>query len=643
MSRCGVALGGALLAMALVVRPAWAEPQPQLSFERPGEVRPGQPFEIEFRAANLGSDAQNGSITISFPGNPAVQVVAHSSLPANNSYAKLFEPGEQMFHFGQARNAPIQSRAAELFASSWPAGQEHFLRVSVTAQQPFSIQARATLRGARFDTDPPSGPPDQQGAPTSVVEIIPRVAAPPTPVPPTAVPPTPVPPTPIPATQDPVTQVPPTPVPTLPPTPTTAAPPGPAAAVQPTLAPGSAPLGAAAPAPPPGQQTVSLPLLLVGLAVLGLGIALGLLAVLLWTRRGSPQQPGYRETAPGPAWSPGGYAPYAGPAGQDRPPSPAGPFMAQAPWDPEQTGRPSPAPSPPRTPRPPTAAAFEDSPTLYDRYQDRTLVGQGGMGSVYRAYDSRLRRWVALKVMHADLSARPAFVERFMREAQTAAMLEHPNIVTVHDVEQLGDQLHIVMAWVDGQDLQKVLHELERLSPERTDRVLVQIAAALDHAHQQPQPVYHRDIKPANIMLAHGDRVVLTDFGIAKLIGEASLTGTGQFVGTPEYMAPEVIQGESADHRSDLYALGVVVYQMLTGRTPFHAETPLAILHAHLHTPPPPPQQITPTIPLPVEGVVLTALAKDPAKRFQSAGELAAAFSRAVMEAGRQQAERRGQ
>jgi serine/threonine protein kinase len=265
-----------------------------------------------------------------------------------------------------------------------------------------------------------------------------------------------------------------------------------------------------------------------------------------------------------------------------------------------------------------------------ERYAERTLVGRGGMGSVYRAYDARLRRWVALKIMHADLGLQPGFIDRFIREARVAAMLEHPNIVLIYDIEPFGDSIHMVMSWIDGEDLQHVLEREGALAPDRAARLLDQMAAALDHAHLRDQPVLHRDIKPSNIMIGPNERVILTDFGIARLIGDVSLTQTGQMVGTPAYMAPEMVQGAEADARADVYALGVVLYQMLTGRAPFRAETPLAILHAHVNTPPPPPRTVSPGLPPAVDQVLLRALAKDPAARFQTAGELARAFRAAL-------------
>jgi len=261
---------------------------------------------------------------------------------------------------------------------------------------------------------------------------------------------------------------------------------------------------------------------------------------------------------------------------------------------------------------------------------DRQLVGRGGMGSVYRAYDSRLRRWVALKIMHADLGLQPGFNARFIREAQVAAMLEHPNIVTVYDIEPVGDSIQMVMSWIDGEDLQKVLERDGALPLGRTARLLDQMAAALDLAHLREHPVLHRDIKPSNIMIGPGERAILTDFGIARLLGDVSLTQVGQMVGTPAFMAPEVIQGAEADGRADVYALGVVLYQMLTGRAPFRAETPLALLHAQVNIAPLPPRSVVPALPSSVDGVLMRALAKDRDQRFQTAGALARAFRSAI-------------
>jgi serine/threonine-protein kinase len=171
-----------------------------------------------------------------------------------------------------------------------------------------------------------------------------------------------------------------------------------------------------------------------------------------------------------------------------------------------------------------------------------------------------------------------------------------------------------------------VLEREGALDPIRAASILTQIAAALDHAHLRERPVLHRDIKPSNIMIGPHDRVVLTDFGIARLIGDVSLTQTGQMVGTPAFMAPEVVQGEEADARADVYALGVVLFQMLTGQAPFRAQTPLALLHAQVNTPPPPPRSVVPSLPPSVDQVLARALAKNPKERFQTAGALARAL-----------------
>ncbi len=284
----------------------------------------------------------------------------------------------------------------------------------------------------------------------------------------------------------------------------------------------------------------------------------------------------------------------------------------------------------------PSTPPVSESPTYVglrapaERYQDRTLVGRGGMGSVYRAFDTRLRRWVALKILHSDLSGQQEFVDRFLREAQLAAMLQHPNIVTIFDVEQLDEAVRLVMTWIDGEDLQRLLEREGPLPTERAARILEQLSSALDHAHNQPMPVLHRDVKPSNVMIARDERVVLTDFGVARLAGDVTLTQSGQLVGTPAYMAPELVLGGQADRRTDLYGLGVLLYQMLAGRPPFRAESPLAVLHAQLNTPPPPPSTFASGLSAKVDAVLLRALEKDPDRRFQRADELARAFRAAL-------------
>ncbi len=641
-----------------------------------GDVIVGRPAEITIRAANPVGDANQGSITVSLPGNPNIEI-AGASAPG----AKLFQPGEQMFSFAAARNATIQVPAVELFVSSWPPGTRHELKLRVAATTPYTLQARASFRRASggFVHLPANGQVDQQGAPTRLIDVAPRQPAPPTrpPAPPTEPPaptatlpppPTPVPPTATTALAKPNngdTQgaaTPPTVLPAQAAAPPPAAPPlGPAAAPTATLP----PLPPGAPTAPEQAGGPSLPLLLAGLGIMAVGIAIGLLAILLVVRRtsgpprytgmpapvppmpygfggppGPGQQPSWPPTTPGP--SPYGSPGYGAGYGQPSPPwgTPAPPDQTARRPDPSGSYRPdhdstARPPSHPDTSLSPAPGSQGDTgkrmaQSSSSRYVDRVLKGRGGMGSVYKAYDARLQRSVALKIMHPDLGLQPGFIERFIREAQVAALLEHPNIVTVYDIEQVGDSIQMVMSWIDGEDLQQLLEREGALQPDRTSYLLTQMAAALDHAHLRARPVLHRDIKPSNIMIGQHERVVLTDFGIARIMGDVALTQVGQMVGTPAFMAPEVVRGADFDHRADVYALGVVLYQMLTGRAPFRAETPMALLHAQVNTPPPPPRSFAPLLPAAVDAVVLQALAKNPDERFQTAGDLARAFARAV-------------
>ncbi len=622
------------IAALLSVGVAFAEPIPRLEVDPPTEIHPNRPFRLTVRGVNQGSTARNGSLTISFPDNPPIRIV-ESSLPGGT---RVYEPGEQMYHFGLRQPVSIQHRTVELFAQPWPASQTHMVAVEVVAPAAIVARARVTLAGAEFVTAPGQGPLDQQGAPSRAIELIPAV--PPTAAPPTRRParptgaqptaaPTPVPPTPAPPTAAPTSLAAPPPTATIPPTPapTTAAPTSlaaalPTATVAPT-APPSPPLAAAR------AETVSMPLLVVGLLATGAGLALGLAAfAMMARRRAEPASPSPPSGSHGPphGWSMHDLPP-------TRPLEGEGPPLSESP--PPPSGAPTPSGFVPAREHAIGSARISAPPAdevseWAERFERRSLVGRGGMGVVYRAWDSRLHRWVALKVMHGDLSERPGYVERFIREARTAAMLDHPNIVTIHDVAQVGPDIQIVMAWIDGEDLHRVIQREGAFPLERASLVLSQVASALDYAHHHDPPVLHRDVKPANIMLGPGDRVVLTDFGIAKHLGETSLTSTGQLVGTPDYMAPEVVRGDEPDHRADIYALGVVLYEMVTGRTPFHAETPLAILHAQLNAPPPPPRTFVPGLPEAVERAILIALSKDPAYRFQSAAALARAFQTAV-------------
>ena len=265
------------------------------------------------------------------------------------------------------------------------------------------------------------------------------------------------------------------------------------------------------------------------------------------------------------------------------------------------------------------------------QYQIVELAGQGGMATVYKAYQPSLHRYVALKVLPEYLAHDQEFVRRFKQEATAAAALRHPNILVIYDIGE-ADNLHYIAAeFLEGQTLDQAIKQGGALPLPRIVSFVNQLASALDTAHQHG--MVHRDIKPSNVFLGSRDHVTLMDFGIVKAMSATRLTRTGMLVGTPEYMSPEQAEGQSLDWRSDLYSLGVVVYEMLTGQAPFAAPTPNAVLYAHVNKPPTPPSQLNTAIPKPVEQVVLRALAKRPEDRFQSVAEFAAALEQAARQA----------
>jgi len=246
-------------------------------------------------------------------------------------------------------------------------------------------------------------------------------------------------------------------------------------------------------------------------------------------------------------------------------------------------------------------------------------LGRGGMAAVYKAYQPSLDRYVAIKVLPAHLTGEPGFAERFKREARAVAKLEHPHILAVHDYGQEGDLTYIAMRYVEGGTLKDLLGK--PLELHLIVDLIGQIAEALDHAHEHG--IIHRDVKPSNVLLDRGNWALLTDFGVARMVeATQQLTGTGVGVGTPAYMSPEQGQGKKVDRRSDVYSLGVVLYEMLTGRVPFEAETPLAVVWKHVNEPLPLPRSINPEIPEAVERVVLKAMAKAPGDRYEKAFEL---------------------
>jgi len=261
---------------------------------------------------------------------------------------------------------------------------------------------------------------------------------------------------------------------------------------------------------------------------------------------------------------------------------------------------------------------------VVSRYQILEEVGRGGMAVVYKARDLTLGRIVALKVLPPQFTFETEFVQRFLHEARTAATLDHPNIVTIYDVGEANGFYYIAMKYIEGRSLRKVIEQEGALDLARVTRIIGQVANALDYAHQGQ--IVHRDVKPSNILLHARGQAILSDFGIAKAAAGTRLTRTGILVGTPEYMSPEQARGGELDWRTDIYSLGIVCYEMLTGRVPFAADTPHAILHAHIYEPPPPLRSINPQIPPIVEESILKALAKNPEERYPSAGGLVQAL-----------------
>jgi serine/threonine-protein kinase len=258
---------------------------------------------------------------------------------------------------------------------------------------------------------------------------------------------------------------------------------------------------------------------------------------------------------------------------------------------------------------------------LNDRYELEHKIGEGGMARVYRGCDLRLNRPVAIKVLHSYYASDPNFLGRFRHEAQAAANLRHPNIVDVYDVGQDGDMQYIVMEYVEGSDLKSLILQKGALPVEQAVAIAQAVAEALDAAHRAG--LIHRDVKPQNIMVGPSGRVKMTDFGIAKSKLSTAMTETGVTFGTADYLSPEQARGQPATPSSDLYALGITLYEMLTGRLPFAGENSIAVAMQHLHAEPPPPRMYNPHIPYQLETLVLRALSKDPAQRPASAYEFA--------------------
>jgi eukaryotic-like serine/threonine-protein kinase len=267
--------------------------------------------------------------------------------------------------------------------------------------------------------------------------------------------------------------------------------------------------------------------------------------------------------------------------------------------------------------------------TAQRRYQARELLGRGGMSEVYRGFDAQLRRPVAIKRLRPDLAMNPVFRARFRREAEAAGRLSHPAIVAVYDTGEEPDPTgptipFIVMELVDGRSLRDALRNEGRVSPARALELTAGVLDALACSHAAG--IVHRDIKPGNVMLTNARAVKVADFGIARAVSDASGTATmaGTVIGTAQYLSPEQGRGEAADVRSDLYSVGCLLYELLVGEPPFTGDSMVSIVYQHISEPPTPPSSLNEDISSDVDAIVLKALAKDPADRYQSAAEMKA-------------------
>src|SRR6266850_4145004 len=264
---------------------------------------------------------------------------------------------------------------------------------------------------------------------------------------------------------------------------------------------------------------------------------------------------------------------------------------------------------------------FAPGTVLGDRYEILALLGQGGMGAVYKARDTELDRLVALKIIRPELTTNPEILKRFKQELILARQVTHRNVIRIFDLGQADGFKFITMEYLEGQDLRAVLRENGKLPPEKAARVILQICRALEAAHGEG--VIHRDLKPQNIMLDANGRAYVMDFGIARSAYLPGMTQTGALIGTPEYMSPEQGKGEPLTERSDLFSMGIIFYALLTGKSPYHSDTPLATLWKRMTEKVTPPVVLDPTLPQPLSDIVVKALEIEPKNRFASAREMA--------------------
>ncbi len=263
--------------------------------------------------------------------------------------------------------------------------------------------------------------------------------------------------------------------------------------------------------------------------------------------------------------------------------------------------------------------------TIVGNYKLTDKLGEGGMGAVYKGIDLMLEREVAIKALRPELLSNPDLVERFRSEAVTLAKLNHPHIATLYSFFRQGDEFFMVLEFVPGETLEALVRRCGALTDGQAAYLVNQALNGIAHAHEAG--IIHRDIKPANLMLAPNNAVKVMDFGIARALGNNRMTRAGRLVGTIEYMSPEQIRGQEVDARSDFYSLGAVLYEMVTGRLPFHSDSEWELMRAQIEDAPQPPREIAPHVSPAMEQLILRALAKEPADRFQSAAEFRAALA----------------
>ena len=267
------------------------------------------------------------------------------------------------------------------------------------------------------------------------------------------------------------------------------------------------------------------------------------------------------------------------------------------------------------------AATTLEPGDMLDHYRIDAIVARSGMATLYRATDVNTGRQIALKVPHPEMEADPVLVERFRREEEIGQLLDHPGVVKTFDGEERS-RLYMVIEWVEGRLLRSILNEDGALPPGRAEKITLGICDALDYLHKHG--VVHRDLKPENVMVSDRDEIKLIDFGIAMKEDARRLTfvNVSSMLGTPDYIAPEQVQGKRGDQRSDMYALGIMLYEMLTGQVPFSGPNPLAVMNDRLVKDPTPPRALNPDIPPEIEEIVFRALEKDPRHRYASAHEM---------------------